>query len=135
MQSTVKLAERFFDVKSDICHEGQIQREITNFIGYYVNLVPSCIIIYDRTAYFEPGGDLRLTIDQNPRYRTDDLNLTSSMDGIPLLDEDGSILEIKVQNAIPLWLSAVLAKGKIYKNSFSKYGEAYRRELLAAANQ
>ncbi len=135
VQSTVSLAERFFDRQGNIGFDGQIQREIKNFIGYYNKLLPSGIIIYDRTAYFEPGGDLRLTIDQNPRYRTDDLDLTSSMDGIPLLDEGGSILEIKVQDAIPLWLSAVLAKGKIYKNSFSKYGEAYRRQLLAAANQ
>ncbi|MCR5636108.1 MAG: polyphosphate polymerase domain-containing protein [Clostridiales bacterium] len=135
VQSTVLLAERFFDGESYTGNESQIQREITNFIGNYNNLRPSCIIIYDRTAYFEPDGDLRLTIDENPRYRMDDLDLTSSLSGIPLLNEGGSILEIKVQDAIPLWLSALLSKGRIYKNSFSKYGEAYRRELLAAANQ
>ena len=134
VQSTIPLAKRFFDKENSCGYEGQIQKEITNFIGYYNNLAPSCIIIYDRTAYFEPDGDLRLTIDENPRYRTDDLDLTSSMEGISLLDKGGSILEVKVQNAIPLWLSSILSKGKIYKNSFSKYGEAYRLELLAAAN-
>ena len=30
---------------------------------------------------------------------------------------------------MPLWLSAILSEGKIFKSSFSKYGEAYRREL------
>ena len=92
------------------------------------------MIIYDRVAYFEPGGDLRLTIDEKPRYRTDDLTLTKSMDGIPLLDEGWTILEIKVQEAMPLWLCEILSAGKITKGSFSKYGEAYRQQLLKAQN-
>ena len=52
------------------------------------------------------------------------------MDGVPLLDEGWAILEVKVQGAMPLWLSAALSEGKIFKSSFSKYGEAYRRELM-----
>jgi hypothetical protein len=55
------------------------------------------------------------------------------MDGIPLLPEGGSILEVKVQAAMPLWLSAILDEGQIYKSSFSKYGEAYTRERTKAA--
>ena len=84
-------------------------------------------------AYFEPGGDLRLTIDFNPRYRTDALNLTSSMDGFPLLPDGDTILEIKVQGAMPLWLTAILDAGQIYKTSFSKYGEAYSRQSVGPA--
>ena len=57
------------------------------------------------------------------------LNMTESMEGLPLLDDGWSILEIKVQEAMPLWLSAILSEGQIFKSSFSKYGEAYRREL------
>ena len=41
----------------------KINREITTFRDFYGELVPACLIIYDRTAYFEPEGDLRLTID------------------------------------------------------------------------
>ena len=92
------------------------------------------MIIYDRTAYFEPGGDLRLTIDEDPRYRTSDLTLTRSMDGVSLLGEGRTILEIKVQDAVPLWLCRILSAGGIRKGSFSKYGEAYRQQLLKAQN-
>ena len=92
------------------------------------------MIIYDRTAYFEPDGDLRLTIDENPRYRTSDLTLTKSMDGTPLLDRGMTILEIKVQDAMPMWLCEILSVGNIRKGSFSKYGEAYRRQLIKAQN-
>ncbi len=130
VQSTIPLVKKFFDCEGDICAGGQINREITTFRDYYQTLVPACMIIYDRVAYFQPDGDLRLTIDHSPRYRYDQLDLRKSMDGNLLLPEGCTILEVKVQQAVPLWLSAILTKGKIYKGSFSKYGEAYRQQLL-----
>lgn len=132
VETTVPLVEKFFSGEGDICSPGQINREITTFRDHYKTLVPSCLIIYDRVAYFEPGGDLRLTIDENPRYRTDGLTLTESMDGISLLDKGWTVLEIKVQDAMPLWLASALSDGNIRKSSFSKYGEAYRQQLINA---
>ena len=132
VQSTIPLVDKFFAGSGDICAPGQINREITYFRDYYQTLVPACLIIYDREAYFEPGGDLRLTIDYNPRYRTDHLDLTYSMDGLPLRPPGHTILEVKVQEAMPLWLTHILDEGKIYKNSFSKYGEAFRQQLINA---
>ncbi len=133
VQCTIPQVERFFTEGGGDLAEGQINRELRSFRDYYGELSPTCLILYDRTAYFEPGGDLRLTIDANPRYRTDDLTLTHSLDGVPLLPEGWTILEIKVQNAMPLWLAEILSEGHIYKGSFSKYGEAYRQTLLKAA--
>ncbi|MBQ6183274.1 MAG: polyphosphate polymerase domain-containing protein [Clostridia bacterium] len=132
VQTTIPLVHKFFSGEGDICAPGQINKEITTFRDYYKTLVPACLIIYDRTAYFEPGGDLRLTIDEDPRYRLDDLTLTKSMDGISLLDKGWTILEIKVQEAMPLWLTEILSSGNIKKGSFSKYGEAYRQQLIKA---
>ena len=108
VQTTIPLVHKFFSGEGDICAPGQINKEITTFRDHYKTLVPACLIIYDRTAYFEPGGDLRLTIDENPRYRTDDLTLSQSMDGISLLDPGWTVLEIKVQEAMPLWLTDIL---------------------------
>lgn len=135
VKTTTARANDFFVKERDICAGGQINREIAAFRDHYENLVPSCLIIYDRTAYFEPGGDLRLTIDENPRYRTDNLRLDYSMDATSLLPDGGAILEIKVQNAMPLWMTKILSEGKIYKTSFSKYGEAYRQQLLDLRNK
>ena len=129
VQSTIPLVQKFFDGEGDICGGGQINHEITYFRDLYKNLAPACLIIYDRTAFFEPDGDLRLTIDNNPRYRTDQLDLRVSMDGISLLPEGYSILEIKVQQAMPLWLTEILDQAKIYKCSFSKVGEAYQAQM------
>ncbi len=134
VQSTIPLVKKFFDGEGDICAGGQINKEITTFRDYYQTLVPACMIIYDRVAYFQPDGDLRLTIDHNPRYRYEDLDLRVSMDGNSLLKDGYTILEVKVQQAVPLWLSDILTKGKIYKGSFSKYGEAYRQQLLRTRN-
>ena len=121
--------DKFLNYKTNICADGQIAREIAYFRGYYDKLVPTCLIIYDRIAYYDPNSDIRLTIDSNPRYRTSDLNLSTSMEGISLLSDGESILEIKVQDSMPLWLTKVLAQNNIYKTNFSKYGEAYKRIL------
>ena len=131
IQTTVPLAQAFFTEADDPCG-GQINRELAAFRDHYQTLEPTCLIIYDRTAYFEPDGDLRLTIDENPRYRVNDLTLMKNMDGVPLLEPGWTILEIKVQNAMPLWLNAILAECGVRKGSFSKYGEAYRREIMKA---
>ena len=126
--STLPEVEDFFNNKPMAFGEGQIARELSYFRDMYKNLEPSCLVIYDRVAYFEPGGDLRLTIDYNPRYRLHDLNLTTSMEGISLLEEGQTVLEIKVQEAMPLWLTHILDEGGIRKTSFSKYGNAFKRE-------
>ena len=126
IRSTIPEIKSFLEGETSDLGEGQINKEIDYFVSQN-ELVPACLIIYDRTAYYEPNGDLRLTIDNNPRFRMDDLDLRVSMDGEPLLPEGYSILEVKVQGAMPLWLSKILNEGRIYKTSFSKYGEAYKR--------
>ena len=115
----------FFAYKSEINAHAQIAKEITYFRNFYGSLIPKCLIIYDRVAYETEGSSLRLTLDYNPRYRLDNLRLDYSMEGIPLLDDNKAILEIKAQDMIPLWLSHILDQGKIYKQSFSKYGRVF----------
>ena len=131
VQATLPEAERFFAGAKSLDEDGQIDREITYFRDHYERLVPACMILYDRTAYFEPDGDLRLTIDRNPRYRTDALTFAHAPIGLPLLPPGETILEVKVQDTIPLWLVRILSEGKIRHGSISKYGEAYRQQMLA----
>ena len=136
IKSTEHAVNAFFNRDEQLNAEGQIAKEISYFRDYYHDLIPACLIIYDRVAYFEPNGDLRLTIDYNPRYRLNDLNLTTSMDGTSLLKEGEAILEIKVQDSIPLWLTHILDAGNIKKSSFSKYGTAFKQNahsMLALA--
>ena len=107
----------------------QITRELASFIDKYHNLEPKYLLIYDRIAYYQDNSDLRITLDMNPRYRITDLNLHTSMDGIPVIQDGVAILEVKVQHSIPLWLVEILTKAKIYQTSFSKVGTAHKNEM------
>lgn len=131
--TTVPQAKAFFAKQAPIGDGGQIDREIAYFRDFYGDLRPSCLILYDRVAYEDPHSDLRLTIDSAPRYRADDLDLRTGSQGVPLLPKGCTILEIKVQQAMPLWLASALDEGGIYKTSFSKYGEAYKRQMTGQA--
>lgn len=130
VQTTVPEADAFLRGARDQLDDSQISRELQRFRDFYGKLEPGCLILYDRTAYVEPGGDLRLTIDGDPRYRFRELNL-SRPEGTLLLPEGSAVLELKIQGAIPLWLSRTLNEAGIYQTSFSKVGAAYCRELGA----
>lgn len=107
-----------------IKNNSQIENEIDYFKRFYKNLNPKMLLIYDREAYFK--DDLRVTFDHNIRYRENDLSLTSSLEGNPVLKDNRVLLEIKTGTSIPLWLVRRLDKEHLYKTSFSKYGEAYK---------
>ena len=107
----------------------QISQELEFFMNKYHNLEPKYVIISERIAYHMKNSDLRITIDINPRYRVDNLNLHTSFDGKPLLDDGWAILEIKIQHSVPLWLVDILSRGHIYQTSFSKVGTAHTIEM------
>lgn len=104
----------------------QILREIDYALSYYGNLRPAMYLCYDRRAFYGvEDTTLRLTFDDNVRWRQDRLRLTEDTDGKPLLPPDTVLMEIKTATALPLWLTDILTREKIYKSSFSKYGTAY----------
>ncbi len=121
-------ASRFIADEAEF-EKGQISRELQALKEHYGTLEPKYLIIYDRIAYYQDDSDLRVTLDMNPRYRVEDLDLHTSLDGIPLLKEGEAILEVKVQRAIPLWLASVLTEERIYLSGFSKVGAAHKAEM------
>ena len=127
IETTVPDAEKFIRGEFVQLNGDQISNELKYFRDFYGKLEPVCLIIYDRTAYIGQDTDLRLTIDNEPRFRNNDLDLRVSLEGEKLLPRGHSVLEIKVQDSLPLWLSTLLDKEKIYKTSFSKYREAFKK--------
>ena len=80
----------------------------------------------------QPGltdGDFRVTFDENILARQEELSLSRDVWGEPLIGEDKVLMEIKTSGGIPLWMTHVLAREKIYKTSFSKYGTAYEKMI------
>ena len=92
---------------------------------------PKLFLSYQREAYYHRNGeDLRITFDEDIRFRQDRLSLTEAPGGTSLLEDGQILMEIKTSGGIPLWLTEFLSREKIYKASFSKYGTAYQKYIL-----
>ena len=105
----------------------QISREIDYFRDFYESLHPVVFLSYERHAYYaKDGSDFRVTFDDRLLCRNTDLTLTAPVYGASLLPEDKVLMEIKCSGGIPLWMTRVLSREKIYKTAFSKYGMAYQ---------
>ena len=116
----------------------QIADEIDYFKKLYHPLRPTVFLSYEREAYYcKNNRDLRITFDENILCRQTDLTLESEIYGTEILPKDKILMEIKCNGGIPLWMTQVLSKEKIYKTSFSKYGTAYKTLIFpktASAN-
>lgn len=108
----------------------QISREIDYVLKSYENIAPTVFLSYDRQAFYaKDDHDFRMTFDENILWRDYDLSLSKGFYGEALLQKDQVLLEIKVANAMPIWLVQFLNENKIYKTSFSKYASAYRQMM------
>ncbi len=109
------------------CHKDtQISEEVDYFLSFYQALQPAVFLSYEREAYFaKDGSDFRVTFDDNILCRQEDISLESAVYGTSILPEGKVLMEIKCSGGIPLWMTQVLSRERIYKTSFSKYGTAY----------
>lgn len=109
--------------------DDQICREIDWFLKTY-RPQPRVFIGYDRVALAGiENGALRVTFDTGLRWRQDSLDLRLGDHGSPILSKDLVLMELKLPDAAPLWLSRLLSKEGIFPVSFSKYGTCYRENL------
>ena len=125
-----KRAEEWLAGEASAPEDNQISREI-DFVLQNRRLEPKAFIGCDRTAWVaadEP--ELRITFDENLRWRDHDLSLTAGDAGEPLLDNGQVLMEIKLPGAAPLWLAHLLSELELYPRSFSKYGTCYQKDLL-----
>ncbi len=109
----------------------QIGEEIDFMRERYPGIRPAMLLTYEREAYYaKDGSDLRITIDSNILARTEDIDLTSETGGFAVLPEGYTLMEIKTLYGYPPWLTSVLSGNRLYKSSFSKYGNAYKEMVL-----
>lgn len=106
----------------------QIRKEIAYFIKFYSQLQPKILLSYERMAYvFKNNKNIRITFDKNILWRTENISLLSGVYGNKLLPDNMFLLEIKIAGAFPNDLAKFLSQHKIFKTSYSKYGEAYKQ--------
>ena len=108
----------------------QMTRELDWFLRSN-RVAPKVLIACDRTAWVaKDNGELRITFDENLRWRTDALDLTRGSAGEPLLPPGEVLMEIKMPGASPMWLARLLSDQAIFPRGFSKYGTCYQNEIL-----
>jgi SPX domain protein involved in polyphosphate accumulation len=124
-----------------LCHDRQIPEhapddealieEITAFLWQY-NLRPASIVGYDRQAFIGTEYDigLRVTFDTALSFQAYPLHLHAEPSRLPMLRADRVVMEIKVNERIPYWLTELIAAHNLELVRFSKYC----RSLEAAQN-
>lgn len=109
-----------------LSEQNQITEEINYAFEVYKDLQPAVYLSYEREAFYgKDDRELRITFDENILWRSENLSLCAPVYGEPILEPGYCLMEIKIAEAMPLWLVKLLSENHIYKTSFSKYGCAY----------
>jgi len=117
------LSQPFIEVLAN--KNGQIARELE----YYLQANPvaaKMFIAFHRTAYSGVDDEgLRVTFDNNIRYRMDMFDFNNPREGQEILHKGYQVLEVKTTTSIPLWLGRLLSENAIHRISYSKYGTCF----------
>jgi SPX domain protein involved in polyphosphate accumulation len=92
-------------------------------------LKPQCITSYQRRAFNGTDADpgLRVTFDTNLRYRRLNLDMADKQIGPFMLPPDKVVMEIKVNDRIPYWLTEFAADANFQLVRISKYCEGLQK--------
>lgn len=103
----------------------QILKEIDFFKNLY-QLEPRVIVSYERQA-FEAIEDnsIRVTFDKDLRKRNYDFRLENGSYGESYMKSSLYVLEVKLMNRMPLWLTRILSDYQCVLQPFSKYSNSY----------
>lgn len=117
-----KLSQRSIENNNDL----QIAKEADYLVEHF-DLKPKILITYNRESY-KGENDLRITFDTNLKYRSKNLSLIKGKrDKIYFKNKPNTIMEVKANGVIPLWLVNIMSEEKIYPQQFSKIGKVYER--------
>ena len=116
------------DIRDADFEDVQVGKEIRAALNMYGDLRPMVFVGCERYSYVSKDDPkLRITFDENMRYRMKHFSL--NYDPSDKKITDGIVMEIKAEQAMPLWLSAVLDKTGAYPRGFSKVGQAFLNEI------
>lgn len=128
---TLLEAERLLNHHIPLPDQQQIVNEINYFLSFY-QPAPKLFLSYHRRAFHgKKEKELRITLDSNIRYRTQNLSLKSQKEDQCYFNNHEILMEIKTSSAFPLWMTHILSELALYPVSFSKYGKIYTNCLFA----
>ena len=92
---------------------------------------PVSIVEYERTAFVEPRGNVRITFDRNIRGSEKPREfLERRLCAAPLLPGGSHVLEVKYDELLPEYLAGTLALGTLQRTAFSKYYRSRNAESI-----
>jgi len=96
--------------------------EIYVYLWQY-NLRPVSIVRYDRQAFIGSAYDLglRVTFDTALTFQAHPLHLHEAPSGLPMMPANRVVMEVKVNERIPSWLSELIANHNLRVERVSKY--------------
>ncbi len=128
-------AAAYFRYGKALKDDSQIASEIT-YLAESRKLEEKMFIAYHRKAFSGiEEADLRITFDTDICYRLNHLSLHKTGEETMITSEDEVLMEIKVSDRYPLWLTQILSDMKLYRRNFSKYGTIYSELFKASASR
>ena len=91
-------------------------------------LHPVNIVEYEREAFVEKNGNVRITFDRNIGASRDVKRFfEKDIYAVPVLQPGAHILEVKYDELLPDYIRKIIDFGSLQKSSFSKY--YYARQI------
>lgn len=110
-ESDYHISESLSFLQKKFCVESQIKM-----------LRPVVIVEYERTAYVETAGNVRITIDRNIGTSRDFAHFfDEQMEVRPIMPCGRHILEVKYDEILPSYIKRILDDGALQRISYSKY--------------
>jgi SPX domain protein involved in polyphosphate accumulation len=113
--------------------------EEVEYLYRALRLQPTCVVSYQRRALegrdYEPG--LRVTFDTDLKYRTHELNLFANGQATEhyFLSPDWCIMEVKINQRAPFWLTEVIGMHQCVVRRISKYCAALEHSKVVLSRQ
>lgn len=102
-------------------NEGGLLEELILKI-LYGKFAPRCIVAYERFAFTESMGNVRVTFDRNiAGSRQINGLFAPGLFTVPLMPSNRHILEVKYDELLPHYILQALDTGRLRRQSFSKY--------------
>lgn len=85
-------------------------------------LIPKIIVSYERVPFVYPAGNVRITFDKNITSSNDISRfLTRDYTVRPIMQQGYSILEVKWNEILPMYIKGIMQLDSLQWTSFSKY--------------
>ena len=140
MRLSLEKAARVFSTKGvDTSAEYEIDDPVGQealFMSHTFDLHPTMAVLYRRLAYFgNYDAELRITLDSRVQYDSRARDIAQPFEtGKYALDPELSVLEIKFNEHVPIWLTKLVARHELPIVRYSKYCAAIDREYFQGAH-